>query len=67
MKGVGKSDQGLQWQAGAGARGRAAGAGGETRVRGKRREARRRGRCRRQALARAVNEDSLMMIEGSGE
>jgi len=29
MKGVGKSDQGLQWQAGA---------GGETRVRGKRRD-----------------------------
>ena len=37
MKGVGKSDQGLQWQAGAGVKGRAAGAGGETRVRGKRR------------------------------
>ena len=38
MKGVGKSDQGLQWQAGAGARGRAAGVGGETQVRRKRRD-----------------------------
>jgi len=38
LKGVGKSDQGLRWQAGAGARGRAAGVGGETRVWGKRRD-----------------------------